>query len=253
MGESTSVCGAGTVACNLTGGLNVPLLVMLYRQERAIETRCRSWLCASHTMSVHSSFSDSYYARQRGCAAVLESAGSSRNAVGHDHCAAIRQGQSSVVTRRRTIYLSRVHIRWQGEAEVSKCPLGGHREVASVVLILGTFPKPKQAIVTDNRHSHLSPGERRVASRTNAMVTHSLSPLWQRQGVPPSCYRLAPQRAIASLNTFRTRKSHQSAVLASGDEELQCMGQTSKTHDGNTWHLGFGGAACVPKPQLNPD
>ncbi|KAF7842306.1 uncharacterized protein G2W53_004604 [Senna tora] len=56
--------------------------------------------------------------------------------------------------------------------------------------------------------------ERGVASRTKAMMTHSLSPLWQRQGVPPSCYHLAPQRAITSLNTFHIRKSHQFAVLA---------------------------------------
>ncbi|KAF7812598.1 zinc finger BED domain-containing protein RICESLEEPER 2-like [Senna tora] len=65
-------------------------------------------------------------------------------------------------------------------------------------------------------------GEDRVASRTNAMMTHFLSPLWQREG-------------------------------ASGDEELQCMAQTSKRHDGNTWHRGYQGAACAPKPQLNLD
>ncbi|KAF7807323.1 Serine/threonine-protein phosphatase 7 long form-like protein [Senna tora] len=38
----------------------------------------------------------------------------------------------------------------QGPIEVGKCLLGGHGEVASMVLILGICPKPKHAIVTDN-------------------------------------------------------------------------------------------------------
>ncbi|KAF7844598.1 Serine/threonine-protein phosphatase 7 long form-like protein [Senna tora] len=416
-GESTSVCGAGTIACNLTGGPNVSVQSMLYRQERAIETRCRSRLCASHTMSDHSCFSDSNHARQRSRALVLESAGSYRTGVGHDHYAAIPQWQSSVVAQRRARYLSPVHIRSQGEAEVDKCVLGGLGEVVSVVLTSRTCPKPRHATETDNRQSplslvkgdtsdsnqwmscwklsilranavctvvcivaytppgnygrahtgseistnslivfapsssgvageaqcstipctahnnyacrsptpsldkcrnkrtnvlkvanatgavqtclnkvapsrlapfgqfpsafcvfevspsasdypdsalslafifwpiflnanwvkltsicfahgkcrfYLSPDESGVGSRTNAMMTHFLSPLWQRPGVPPSCFHLAPQRAITSRCTFRTRKSHQSTILALGDQAMQCKGQTSKTHDGNT-------------------
>ncbi|KAF7821275.1 uncharacterized protein G2W53_026730 [Senna tora] len=96
-------------------------------------------------------------------------------------------------------------------------------------------------------------GEDKVASRTNARMIHFLSPRWQRQGVPPSYYHLSLQRAIASLNTSHTRKFRQFGVLASGDEELQWMARTSKRQDGNTWHQNYQAAACVPKPQLNPD
>ncbi|KAF7841329.1 Serine/threonine-protein phosphatase 7 long form-like protein [Senna tora] len=321
LGESTSVCGADTIACNLTDGLNVPVLPILYKQERATETICRSRLCSSDTMSVHSCFSNSYHARQRGRAVVLESAGSSRTGVEHDHCAAIRQGESSVVAQRRARYLSPVHIRSGnygrayarsgistnslivvapsssaviGEAQrraisctthdnyacrkhvLARVMLGLKYAAIAVpieqvdvacppllipetdIWLLNLEHRALEGSDRDNQqlgnsYALKSEGERGVASRTNAMMTHSLSPLWQRQGVPPSCYHLAPQRAIASLNTFCTRKSHQFGVLALGDEALQCKGQTSKTHDGNTWHRGYGGAACVPKPQLNPD
>ncbi|KAF7808934.1 Serine/threonine-protein phosphatase 7 long form-like protein [Senna tora] len=156
----------------------------------------------------HFCFSESNHARQRGRAVVLESAGSYRTGVGHDHCAAIPQGQSSVMAQRRAIYLSPVDIRSHGEAEscpfkrrsnrvvtsfagsmipwfgtpasrramimgteglasrlftvvtVIGChlmetarPFGGHGEVASVVVISGTCPKPIHATETDNRQS----------------------------------------------------------------------------------------------------